>query len=252
MSTVILQTPSTVETRSIHRASMLLENIIVYRSKITELSSKLIKDQLIQGAMPAGSVAFVREALRIAGIKEPDNISYPTSALPYLHRSIKKVRAGSVLGTWFIKPVHTKIFTGFVFDSLSKPESYSPHDREQYDAFMAMPSDAMVWQSETVVWKSEWRYYVAFDCIIGHARYDDGADDDAEIPDLNIVKNCIASLDFDNTYSIDFGVLSTGETALVEVNDAWAVGLYIEAITSKNYFHFLRDRWSGLFENSRM
>jgi ATP-grasp domain, R2K clade family 2 len=45
-------------------------------------------------------------------------------------------------------------------------------------------------------------------------------------------------------YAIDFGVLSTGETALVEMNDGFALGAY--AIDSQDYTDLICARWTEL------
>ena len=67
MSTVILQTPASNETRAVHHAAMLLENMVVVNSHISELQSERVSVQLKQGAMPVGDVEFVRDAMRVAG-----------------------------------------------------------------------------------------------------------------------------------------------------------------------------------------
>lgn len=45
-------------------------------------------------------------------------------------------------------------------------------------------------------------------------------------------------------YGIDFGVLSSGETALVEANDGYALGAY--KIESAPYAELLFARWAEL------
>ncbi|WP_371876095.1 ATP-grasp domain-containing protein [Pleionea sp. CnH1-48] len=47
-------------------------------------------------------------------------------------------------------------------------------------------------------------------------------------------------------YAIDFGVLSTGETALVEMNDGFAVGAY--EIGAKDYTDMVIARWEELLD----
>ena len=48
------------------------------------------------------------------------------------------------------------------------------------------------------------------------------------------------------SYGIDFGVLASGATALVEVNDGWALGLYGRALSARDYYRLLRTRWDQL------
>lgn len=198
---------------------------------------------LVNGAMSVGSVEFVRAAMALAGITEPLNISYPPYCHRYLHRELKQLKAGQVLGRWFVKPLTTKTFTGFVFDTMEYPADLSDHDQEQHRSFMALPEDALVWVSEPVKWVSEWRYYVAHSTVIGQCRYDAYGADEEPSPDISVVENCVRDLSIKHPYAIDFGVLSTGETALVEVNDAWAIGLYGDALSPRDYLAFLRSRW---------
>lgn len=203
--------------------------------------------------LPIGSVEFVREAFRFAGIIEPANLSYPLSLKPYLHRQLHKRAAGSVLGRWFIKPTTTKAFTGFVFDTLGNPDHLSAHDRVQYDAFLALPPEALVWVSEPVTWRSEVRYYVLDGRILGAGRYDDGPDE-APWPDPDIVRDmvvqCHRSSCVPVAYCLDIGVLDSGETALVEANDAWALGFYSGTLSAADYLQMLCRRWQELFNAS--
>ena len=50
-----------------------------------------------------------------------------------------------------------------------------------------------------------------------------------------------------NAYGIDFGVLESGETALVEVNDAYALGAY--GITGEDYTRLILTRWKELTQD---
>lgn len=47
------------------------------------------------------------------------------------------------------------------------------------------------------------------------------------------------------SYAIDFGVLTTGETALIEVNDAFAIGAY-DNVPGDLYLMMLKARWNQL------
>jgi hypothetical protein len=199
--------------------------------------------------LPIGSVEFVRKAMELSGIAEPKNLSYPESLRAYLRRDVHQRMAGSVVGHWFLKPTITKSFTGFVFDTLANPDSLSPHDREQYSAFMALSPDTPIWVSEPVSWRSEYRYYVTDGIVRGEGRYDDGHDD-APVPDSFLVSEMAARLskppDAPAAFSLDVGVLDSGETALVEVNDAWALGFYKGSLSHKDYIDMLWQRWAQL------
>lgn len=210
------------------------------------------KDILQEGvALPVGSVEFVRQAMALASINEPENLSYPEVLRPFLHRNMGMQRAGLVLGRWFVKPAKTKAFTGFLFDTLSNPDSLSDHDREQYNAFMAMPPEAPVWISEPVVWLSEFRFYIADGQIKGWGRYDDGPDDTPPLDHGKIeymAEVMTGSPGAPAAFSLDVGVLDSGETALVECNDAWALGLYRGTLSRKDYTEMLWRRWQQLLQ----
>ncbi len=195
--------------------------------------------------MPVGSVEFVRDAMQVAGVDEPEGISYPEPLRPFLGRDVFKARAGSVLGRWFVKPVRTKVFNGFVFDTRMPRTALSVHDVEQYDAFMAIPERELVWLSDPVEFKSEWRYYVRGKRIVASARYDDQPDE-APTPDESVVQQMVAALPFDHPCAVDAGVLESGQTVLVEVNDAWALGLYGNCMPEVEYLDFLAERWASI------
>ena len=231
---------STQETRAAVKAAMLLD-IPVARVSLADLSGFA----RLPDALPVGTVEFVHEAMRNLSIAGPSNISYPDCLHHLLRRHVRKSLAGHVLGRWFVKPCTTKAFTGFVFDSLVDPDQLDAHDREQHDAFMALPPDAEVWISEVVEWLSEWRYYVLDGQLVGEARYDQLDAEDAPQPDAQVVQEAVALASGSGmrTLSIDMGVLRSGETALVECNDAYALGLYGNAVECRDYLRMLEARW---------
>lgn len=243
---IILQEPSTFETRKVRTAVMLSDGLQAVSATLAGLAQ--FEGHLRQGALPVGSVEFVRAAMALARVKEPENLSYHPRAKPFLQREVTQVSAGLVrtLGPRFIKPLETKLFTGFVYDHAACSTEMEPHIQEQRQAFDAMPADAIVWACLPVIWRSEWRYYVVDGKIKGAGRYDQGECLEAPSPDCQVVEKCINALALAHPYAIDFGVLSTGETALVEVNDSWAIGLYENALTPKQYLDFLYSRWQSL------
>ena len=243
MSTFILQNTSTHEIRTIRHAAMLLDNVNTLNCSIDNLHQYL--DELKNQAVPVGSVEFVRKAMEIAGLQEPANISYPIGCEQFLRRKIQCVQLGEVHDKCFIKPCETKLFTGFVYN-LSNLENLNDHDLEQYQVLKTLPSTTPVWVSDVVNWQAECRYYVAFGEIVGVGRYDDG--DSNETPNDHVVQLIIQSINLQHPYALDVGVLDTGQTALVEVNDAWAIGLYGNTLAPRDYLYFLRNRWRSLFK----
>lgn len=240
---IIRQPASTKETRAIVQASLLLD-IPCGATNQDDLAGQ----PDLRLALPVGDVNYLRAAMAAAGAREPENLSYHPALRHMLFREIRFTHAGNVLGRMFIKPARTKAFTGFVFDTLADPARMNAHDREQYDAFMDCPPSEPVWVSEVVDFVSEWRYYVLAGKIIGAARYDQEGADSAPAPDpatAVAAARAMADAGFD-TFALDLGVLSTGETALVEVNDAWAIGLYGRALDARLYLHMLWRRWQQI------
>ena len=230
------------------RQVALIEDIEVLGAGLEEIDRYAA--QLAGGTcVPIGTVEFVRRAMGLAGISEPTNLSYPEVLESYLHRRLERSPAGLVMGRWFVKPIATKAFTGFVFDTFADPEDLDAHDRAQCEAFLALEPDAPVWVGEAVTWRSEVRYYVLDGRIVGEGRYDTGPDD-ALLPVRSVVSEMArrfsASRGAPVAFAIDAGVLDSGTTALVEVNDAWALGFYSGTLEPREYVRILWRRWQQL------
>lgn len=253
LTTLLLQDVPSQETRAAMAGALLQEHPVeVLRVPMAGLTHETVAPRLRSGsALPVGTVEFVREALRAAGITEPWNMSYPHELQRYLRRDVHRVLAGEVRGRWFVKPLSTKAFTGFVFNSGADPSLLTPEMREQHEAFSALPATVPVWISAPVEFVSEWRFYVRDRKVIGEARYDPDGADEAPEPDSDTVREAAESLPTAQPCALDFGVLRSGETALVEVNDAWALGLYGGALSGREYLEFLWARWVGLAHAAR-
>lgn len=226
----------------------MLDDIPLWRSALGELD-RYAADLVSGTLVPVGSVEFVRRAMAMAGIAEPANLSYPDKLRAYLHRSLEQRPAGEILGRLFVKPTATKAFTGFIFDTFGETANLGEHDRSGREAFLALDPSVPVWVSEPVAWLSEVRYYVLDGALIGEGRYDDGSDD-APLPAPAVVGEMVrrfsATPDAPVAFAIDAGVLDCGTTALVEVNDAWALGYYSGTLRASMYVRMLWRRWRQL------
>lgn len=244
----LLQTPSTYETRAMRLAGAVMDGYEVISTSFEHLDAHA--SMLASGeAMPVGSVEFVREAMRVGGIEEPAFVTYPNSLKPWLRRLVNQRKAGEILGRWFVKPVQTKLFSGLVFDTLEDPALLSPESQDRHEGFLTVPADTPVWCSEPVNFVSEWRYYVnAEGTVLGGGRYDEDGEDDAPQPDRTEVEKAAlaGSGELGHGFALDMGVLFTGETALVEANDAIATGLYGSVLTPREYAYWLMDRWQKI------
>lgn len=159
-----------------------------------------------------------------------------------------------MIGRRFVKPVATKAFTGFVFDTLGDPTALGEHDRAQCEAFLGLDPAAPVWVSEPVTWRSEVRFYVLDGKIVGEGHYDEGPDD-ALLPERSavgeMVRQVCSSQNAPVAFALDAGVLECGATALVELNDAWALGYYSGTLTARQYLQMLWRRWRQMASMGR-
>lgn len=197
--------------------------------------------QLVVGSVEAMNTAFNR-----LGIQPPTPAYYPNYLKPYFHREIwsgtvKDVMAKLIFGhSVFAKSKEWKKITGQVFDHTT---GFSVLNENEKSLEMYL--------SDCVNFVSEYRVYVQGDEIKTVCHY---WGDDIEY-DCSVVEQ-IADLLYRNNptlkaYVFDIGVLSTGETALVEVNDAWAIGAY-SGIDAKQYYNLLQIRWNSINESLRV
>lgn len=213
---------------------------------ITTPVKKLARNQipLTKDHVVAGGVLFVKHALRAYGKELSEHTPYPPCLAHLLYRNVRQVRslrdAKELLDkgeSFFIKPATWKSFTGFV-------AQFSDDFR-----FNGASNSIPVFISEVVEFVSEWRTYVANGQIVGFcSALNEFRDDDRPKPDMTVIKNAVDALTAAGApagYVVDFGVLSTGETALVELNDGFSIGAYV-GVTSKAYWEVIVARWQQL------
>lgn len=181
-------------------------------------------------------------------------MSYPTVVADHLMRDVRRSTVGDVLSSVrravFVKPVATKLFAGFVYRP-GQPDLMSESDIVSLRQMQALRSCVPLWVSEPVQFVSEWRYYVRHGRVVGSARYDQDGLDDALAPDPFMVEAgamTMARHGGASIFAMDYGVLGDGRTALVEVNDFWALGLYKGALSSGDYFEMLCMRWQEMLK----
>lgn len=244
---------STAEARAIIKASVLLD-VPYQRVEFEDLAKH--RQELASGRiLPVGTVEYLRKAMRVAGLNEPENLSYHPSIRRYLGRTIHTWRAGELLRTplprpIFVKPQETKLFTGFVIDPKIEDSQYVEHDRQQLVKLRALDPQTLVWTCNAVDFVSEWRYYVADGQTSWSARYDDGDEHKPE-PDPAVVALACRSAwqALGHPFALDIGVLESGATVVCELNDAWAIGLYStgkKAMQASDYLKYLFARWTSI------
>lgn len=192
-----------------------------------------------RGDVVAGSVKFVRAALKALGKEPPTQNPYPDAMRPWLRRKVWPVASlGRALDQElpvFVRPANRwKRFTGFVAESHSPPQVYGVSRREP------------VWCSEVVRFVSEWRCYVVANELrhIGFAKY---GGDRGRRPNEHVIAHAISAFKpfAPSAYAVDFGVLDSGTTALIELNDGFSVGAY-DGVTAEVYWDLIATRWREL------
>ena len=211
-------------------------------------------------ALPVGSVEFVLEVMRAAGVQAPAPMSYPVELFPLLGRNVASTTLGAVRGApkqdVFIKPQSIKTFNGFVW----RPGAtdIDEHDQEQLALMARLPDEFPVWVCEPIEFLCEWRYYVRHGYIVGASRYDPDGAESAPTPSVRTVMDAVERMSLSSSdsgssrssppagYALDFGVTKNGRTLLVEANDGWALGYYGTGIAAVDYLKLLWARWQQI------
>jgi hypothetical protein len=203
-------------------------------------------EQMASGVVPVepatitvGSVMFVRCALNRLGV-DPTPLDYPSCLTAYLGRKIWQTtwtevrsRVDNPGEPVFVKPLERdKAFTGYVvsaFRDLIRTAKW--------------PGEMRLWASEPLAFVSEWRFFVRRGQIIGVGHY---KGDPLRYPDLSVVQRAINDYGHQApvAYGGDFGVVNSGGTYLVEVNDGFSLGCL--GLGPLAYSAFLEDRWKQL------
>lgn len=214
---------------------------------IIQASEKQIersKVRVMPGVVAMGSVPFVKHALRQVGKLLPEHTPYPAVLRDLLYRPVQKVNSLAaakeiVAGgkRLFIKPADGwKRFTGFVAEFES--------DYRFNGASMSKP----VWVSGPVRFVSEWRAYVVHD-VVTDIRFADHGGDRNAVASQEVIETAVKVLSQTGIapagYVIDFGVLETGETALIEMNDGFSFGAY-DDLPADVYWNVTVSRWFEL------
>lgn len=213
------------------------------RKQIDRRSLPLNERCFVMGAMPA-----MLGAMKQLGIEVPPPNDYPQALRGLLRREVWQSTLGEVeRRIWddlqppvFVKPAERiKTFTGRVFESNADLYFLGSASRRQ-----------KVWCSQVVTWRSEFRAYVIGAQVVALDPYDG----DAQLAPCGrtIAEAVRAFRDSGQApaaYAIDFGVLADGRTALIEVNDGYALGAY--RIAAEPYTDVLLTRWAELLTRRR-
>lgn len=207
------------------------------------------KLELDHETLVVGDFETTTSALKQLGVRPPKPNDYPKSLRHHLHRRIRKSTLGKVeqqllngfSEPFFLKPAgRAKCFIGGLVE----------HPDDIYYHAAGVSAREPVWVVEPVEWLSEWRCYV----IDQEIRSIDFYSGDPERPIASeIVKQAVEELAQGEealaSFTLDFGVLSSGETALVEMNEGYSIGAY--QIDSSSYADFLIARWEELLKTAQ-
>lgn len=198
------------------------------------------KIKLQKGDFVAGSLQVTLLALKQLGV-EYTHEDYPSELGKYLYRNVwastlgkirDQIAANDYIAPVFIKPARRlKRFTGCVVETAG----------DLYKVGTAGNSLDVIC-SEPVQWVTEYRVPVVHGKILDWCHYDG---DPGIMVDKGEVERMVRDyVSAPWAYCIDVGVLGTGETALVEVNDAFSVGMY--SMSPVVYGDLLTTRWQQL------
>ncbi len=138
----------------------------------------------------------------------------------------------------FIKPLHQfKLFTGQIVRSAAELQELA-HIGDQEPILI----------SDVVEWGSEFRVFVLRGKVIHIAHYEG---DIWASPNRERLFQFISTYEkhgSPSAYTIDIGLLSTGQTALVEVNDGFSVAPY--SMPHDLYAEFLATRYQEMVSSS--
>lgn len=219
--------------------------VVTYTKKQINRRTLPISDKTVV----VGDVKCVEGALNQLGVDIPKPNPYPECLKEFLHRRVWEMTLAELESNLrdglespiFAKPKEfLKRFTGRVF--VSEIDLYHVHGISRRMNLLC---------SDVVNWISEYRVYVV-NGQIKHIGYCVGEKDfDLDYAAIERAVNLLCSSnDSYAGFCIDFGLLSTGETALIELNDGYSIGAY-DGISADDFGELTFARWFELVSGSR-
>jgi hypothetical protein len=200
------------------------ETTVVTYAILNKIPYKLCHrfEDVPEGFIPCGKVEWCEHFLP----KEKTIPNYyPEFLKDHLFRKVWYTEKWPLGKKVFIKPADRhKRFTGFITSGTYKKKKRGPY-----------------WCSEVVKFVNEWRYYIADGKVMAGEWY---WGDEINTPDAPAL-----SIELPNDYcaALDFGMLNTGEFALIEANSPYACGWYGRIDSkSKAYVEWLEKGWAYL------
>lgn len=204
-----------------------------------------------------GSVESCISFFEICGIETPKYIGYPDELKKFLHRDVRtcKVKDLDDKFPYFIKPMNdVKLFTGTTVANKNQlklfKEQHSIKTPGVKDMHPINP-ETMLYVTDAIDIQSEFRCFVHKGKLKGIQYY---AGDFTQFPDVMEINKMINEYKSANvSYTLDVGVVYTKGgsevTALIEVNDMWAVASY--GFDAKQYVRMTIDRFQEIARTAR-
>jgi len=191
-------------------------------------------DMLIKNNLFVGSVEFMKEVFNRIGltdIRVPRNSNRESKII-----TLKEAKEISKSEDIFIKPIEIKLFTGFVLDKMIHASISNISDDTEVLSYKPFESPIV----------SEWRCYIRNNEVEDSRNY---SGDFKISPNYKYVESIInENTDFPRCYTIDVGILESGENVVVEFNDMWAIGNY--GMDNYLYLRMLRERYFEIIKNN--
>ena len=205
-----------------------------YKKHLLQNKVKITREDFVAGEIPV--IFNVLKKLKIDYCHE----DYPEQLRKYMYRRVWETKLGymkdKVFNDYLVDPVfikpkdRLKKFTGFVLNS-----------RDDWMLTEGAADGTIIICTDPVKFVSEYRVPVINGVIRDYCHYFGNS----TMVDKNEVQKMVTDYtDAPGAYCLDVGILDTGETALIEINDAFACGSY--TMSPETYGKLLTTRWNEL------
>lgn len=206
--------------------------------QLDDRSLPLARDTLVVGGVPV-----VEAALAALGVAVPPADNLPESLAAFRGRKVWTGTWGELRARYGKSGPPAPLWVKARRRNKAVP-SIAVYDAADIGASGNLPDSFEVLVSEYVTFVSEWRCFVRGGRVIDLCRYQG---DVFAYPDAAVVRAAVsahAKVGAPAGYGIDFGVLTTGRTVLVEVNEGYSLNPY--GLESMEYAELLEARWLEL------
>jgi len=160
---------------------------------------------------------------------------YPDELAEYMHRNVKSVAVEDVQMGDFFKPLPKdhKLFSPFVRDESLQCQL----------TLKNIPCGHPVLTCNAVSFVSEYRVYVLEGDILDICYY---KGEPTKLPNAKIIEDMVSKVShYAVAFGLDVGVLDTGETAVIEMNDFCCLGNY--GLKAQHYAMCIAKRWTDVY-----